>query len=139
MIHRLFAPYAPYALSIVRLLVGITFTLHGSQKVFGFFGGSGLEGFANYISSAFKFPGILGYIAAFIEFGGGILLILGLFTQYAALAIMPVMLVAFFGVHFKNGYFAQNGGFEYVLNLLVLLFVLIIGNSDKLSIMNVIR
>ena len=137
MFHRLFVLYRPYILTIIRLLVGLTFVLHGAQKVFGIFGGPGLAGFAQYVTSTMGLPSFFAYTAAFVEFGAGLLLVLGLFTEYAALSLMPVMLVAIFGVHFKSGFFAQTGGYEYALNLLILLLVLVIGGAGKLTVVDV--
>ena len=118
--------YQAWALCIVRLLMGTTFLLHGSQKVLGLFGGPGLEGFANFVSSM-GVPKILGYAAAFFEFFGGALMLLGILTEIGALMAIPVMIGAMVLVHAKNGFFIQNGGFEYSLNLLILALVLIIG------------
>lgn len=118
--------YQAWALFIVRLLLGATFMLHGSQKVFGLFGGKGLESFASSVV-AMGTPKILGYAAALFEFFGGLLIFLGIATELGALLTIPVMIGAIVLVHGSHGYFAQSGGFEYALNLLILAVVLIIG------------
>ena len=122
-----------WALLIDRLLVGITFVLHGSQKVFGWFGGSGIEGFANFCASL-GFPKFLGYAAAFFEFFGGLMIACGVIPEIAAALLIPVMVVALISVHAKNGFFIQNGGYEYALNLLVLLVVIIIAGAGEFAV-----
>ncbi len=123
-----------WALLIIRLLVGITFVLHGSQKVFGLFGGPGLSRFAEYITTL-GFPGVLGYCAAFTELIGGVLLVFGIVPKIAAFFLILVMLVALWKVHLHRGLFIQNGGYEYVLNLIILLIVIIIAGPGKWSVM----
>lgn len=127
----LFTDSCAWALLAIRLLVGITFALHGSQKVFGLFGGPGLAGFTNWITTL-GLPAMLGYVASFVEFCGGIALALGIMPRLAALLLMPVMVVAIWKVHFKNGFFIQKDGFEYSLNLLILLMILLIAGPGKL-------
>lgn len=122
--------YQNIALTIVRLLLGITFILHGSQKVLGLFGGSGLAGFASYVATL-GYPAWLGYMASFNEFFGGLLLVLGIVPELGAALIIPVMLVAIFNVHFSKGFFSHQGGYEYALNLLILALVVIIGGAGK--------
>ncbi len=119
-----------WALLMVRLVVGSIFILHGSQKVFGWFGGPGLQGFANWTASL-GVPTILGYLAAFAEFIGGIMIFFGIFPALGAAMIIPVMLGAVFLVHWKGGYFIQNNGFEYPFNLILLLVAIIIGGGGK--------
>jgi putative oxidoreductase len=121
-----------WALFIVRLLLGSTFILHGSQKVLGLFGGSGLSGFAGFVSRL-GMPAVLGYIAPFCEFIGGWLVLLGVVTEVGALLIVPVMLVAISAVHLSHGYFLDKQGFEYPLNMLLAAFALIVGGPGKLA------
>ena len=126
-----------WALFIIRLLVGITFVFHGLQMVFGAFGGQGLKGFAQYVTTTLGFPAFLAYCAAFIELIGGALLVLGIASEVAALLLIPVMLVAIVKVHSHNGFFVQNGGCEYPLNLLILLVVIIIAGPGKASLVDI--
>jgi len=114
------------ALLILRLTLGSIFILHGSQKLFGFFGGSGLTGFVQW-SAKLGIPAVLAYIAAFAEFFGGVSMFFGIATELGALMTIPVMIGAVVIVHGKSGYFAQNGGFEYPLNLIFLAIAIIIG------------
>src|SRR5215470_12665231 len=121
MLRRLRATSATWATIPLRLVAGMVFIAHGSQKVFGAFGGPGLRGFT---SSSAPFPAMrpawlwMG-AAAFAEFIGGILVLLGLFTRVGAFLIACVMLTAIAGVHWPN-FFANNRGFEYPLSLLAI-------------------
>ncbi len=124
-----------WALFIVRLTLGSIFILHGGQKVLGWFGGSGLQGFVNW-ASGMGVPTIFAYLAAFAEFFGGIMLFFGIFPELGATMIIPVMLGAVFLVHWKSGYFIQNNGFEYPLNLIFLLIAIIIGGGGKLVLLD---
>lgn len=118
------------AIFVVRVLVGVTFTLHGAQKVFGLFGGSGLEGFASFAASTGA-PKLLGYAAALFELAGGIMLTLGIAAEFGALLEIPVMLGALVLVHGSKGFFIQSGGYEYALNLLILCVVIVIAGPGK--------
>src|ERR1044071_8393682 len=102
-------------LFLLRLIVGIVFIAHGSQKVFGWFGGPGLQGTVGFMGNM-GIPAILAYTAAFTEFLGGIALILGLLTRVAALGLVIDMAVAIILVHLNSGFFAPKG-FEYPLSL----------------------
>ncbi len=98
----------------LRLAIGIMFTFHGSQKLFGAFGGYGIHGFTEGLAGmGIPFPQVSAYLAGGAEFFGGILLILGLLTRLAAIPLLAVMLVAIFKAHWANGFSMQNGGFEY--------------------------
>ena len=117
---------AQRGLCIVRIMLGVIFIAHGCQKVFGLFGGPGLEGFAHW-SATMNIPTYLAYGAAFCELIGGIMLLFGIATELADLALIPVMLGAVWLVHWNHGFFAQNGGFEYPLSLAFFLLALVIG------------
>jgi putative oxidoreductase len=121
-----------WGLTIVRVTLGTIFIAHGSQKVFGWFGGPGLESFVGWASS-FGIPGWLGYLAAFAELIGGCLLLTGIAAEIGALLVIPVMIGAVVIVHWKQGYFAQNGGFEYPLNLLLFALAIVVGGPGKLA------
>ncbi len=131
----LFTDSCAWALLAIRLLVGTTFALHGSQKVLGLFDGPGLAGFAHYITTL-GLPAMLGYVAALVEFCCGIALALGILPQLVALLLIPVMVVAIWKVHVRHGFFGQNGGFEYPLNLIILLIVIIIAGPGRLALLS---
>ena len=104
-------------LLLLRLTAGLTLAAHGAQKLFGWFGGPGLEGTGQFFETIGFLPGRRhALMAGLAETGGGLLLALGLFTPIGAAVICSVMLVAL-TVHIKNGFFAQNGGYEYALVL----------------------
>ena len=105
-------------LMVLRLVLGLTLAAHGAQKLFGWFGGPGLDGTARGFEGLGFIPGRrAAVLAGLAEGGGGLLLALGLFTPAAAAALLAVMVVASGSVHIQNGFFAQNGGYEYTLVL----------------------
>ena len=116
-----------WALTIVRVLLGGIFVLHGSQKMLGLFGGPGMAGFANWLFTTYAIPLYIGYAAAVAEFVGGGLLLLGICTQVGAVLVIGIMAGAIYLVHLPHGFFVQNGGYEYSLTLLILAVALIIG------------
>src|SRR5260370_7744635 len=83
----------PYALSLLRMIAGFTFALHGFQKLFGYFGGMG-GGTAHFYS--------LLWLAGFLETAGGILIVLGLWTSPVAFLLCGEMAVAYFKGHFPT-------------------------------------
>jgi len=105
-------------LLILRLVFGITMAAHGSQKLFGWFGGGGIAGTAPFMEQLGFRPGRLhAALAGLSEAGGGLMLALGFLTPFAAAMIVSVMLVATVAVHLAKGFFLQNGGYEYPLAL----------------------
>jgi putative oxidoreductase len=105
-------------LLIVRLVVGLTLAAHGSQKLFGWFGGGGVSGTAPSMEYLGFRPGRLqAALAGIAEFGGGVFLAAGLLTPAAAAVVVSVMLVAGVSAHGKNGFFLAKGGVEYTLAL----------------------
>lgn len=107
-------------LLILRLVVGLTMAAHGAQKLFGWFGGYGLQGTGGFLEQLGFVPGRRhALFAGLAEFIGGLLLALGLATPAAAALIVSVMFVAVATVHLKHGYFNSNQGYEYNLTLAV--------------------
>jgi putative oxidoreductase len=99
-------------LLVVRLLFGLAIAAHGAQIIWGWFGGYGLKGTGGSFETIGFRPGVAFAAAAGAsEFGGGILLALGLLTPVGAVAVLSAMLVAML-VHFKNGFFAAGKGIE---------------------------
>jgi putative oxidoreductase len=108
-----------YGLLVIRLIVGLTFAGHGTQKLFGWFGGHGLKGTGEWLESIGVKPGILmALVAGLAEFIGGLLFAAGLWLPVAAALIVITMLGAIFTVHGKNGYWITQNGFEYNLVLI---------------------
>ncbi len=118
------------ALTIVRLTLGSIFFLHGAQKVLGWFGGPGLDGFVKW-SGTMGITPALAYLAAFAEFIGGILLFTGILAELGAVMTICVMIGAVVIVHWTHGYFAQNGGFEYPFNLILFALAIIVGGPGS--------
>src|SRR5579871_1599798 len=97
----------------IRILFGLSIAAHGSQKLFGWFGGYGLKGTGGFFEQLGFRPGVpFAATAGLSEMGGGILLALGFFTPFGAAAVLSAMLVAIVSVHLKNGFFAMSNGFE---------------------------
>jgi putative oxidoreductase len=99
---------------LLRLTVGGFFVGHGTQKMFGWFGGHGLDATSQMFDGLGMRPGRRNAVAAGVaEAGGGAALALGLATPLAAGTLTSVMLTAIHRVHLKNGPWATNGGYEY--------------------------
>ena len=125
--------YADWATIPLRLALGIVFLMHGAQKMFGAFGGPGIAGTQGFMASlGVVLPGLIGIVVAAVEFFGGLLVLLGLFTRYASLLIAIDMLFAFILVHMKNGFFLPMG-FEFVFTLFLIAIALILTGAGKLS------
>lgn len=125
---------AGYALTILRVIVGIALIAHGSQKLFGAFGGYGLEGTAQYMESLGLTPGyLMALLSGGAEFFGGLGLLFGLLARPAAALVTVLLLVAIFTVHIGNGFFMANNGFEYALALLGGALAVLIEGAGKLS------
>ncbi len=120
-LHALTATDAGIAVTLLRLTLGLVMFPHGAQKMLGWFGGAGLTGTVDILSTHAGLPVPLVVLVIIAEFYGSIALILGAFTRVAALGIAAVMVGAIVTVHLPNGFFmnwtgAQAGeGFEYHL------------------------
>jgi putative oxidoreductase len=108
-----------FGLLIIRLVVGLTFAAHGTQKLFGWFGGYGPKGTGGWLESIGIKPGVqMAVMAGLGELIGGLLFAAGLFTPIGAILIIITMLVAIIKVHGPNGYWATTNGYEYNLALI---------------------
>lgn len=126
---------AGMAALVLRVPVGIILAAHGSQKLFGWFGGYGLEGTGQWMASIGLAPGhLMALLAGSVEFFGGLALLLGLLTRPAALVTAFTMLVAIFSVHFSNGLFLSNNGYEYALALFAATLALLVQGAGSISI-----
>jgi putative oxidoreductase len=104
------------ALLVLRVVCGALFAGHGSQKLFGWFRGHGLAGTGSYFESVGLVPGVpLAFLAGLAELAGGLLLASGLFLPVACLLLVAVMATAIGIVHWRNGVWAADGGFELPL------------------------
>ena len=118
-----------FALLVVRIFVGIVFVAHGSQKMFGAFGGHGLAG-------TVQFMGPIGYLVAVGEFFGGLGVLLGFLSRFSAAAQTVIMLGAIFTVHLRNGFIGTVGkpGFEFPFALIGLLACILIAGPGRYTI-----
>ena len=106
-------------LLIIRLVVGLSFAMHGSQKIFGWFGGHGIKGTAGFFESIGLKPGTaLAILAGLGELLGGLFFAAGSFMPLAVLLIVGTMLVAILTVTGKNGFDITAGGYEYNLTII---------------------
>ncbi|MGF9700127.1 DoxX family protein [Paenibacillus sp. MABNR03] len=106
-------------LLLIRLVIGLSFMAHGAQKLFGWFGGYGIKGTGGWFESmGMKRGALVALLAGLAEFGGGLLLALGLLTPVGGILIALTMVIAIVKVHGANGYWSTQNGFEYNLAIL---------------------
>jgi putative oxidoreductase len=111
----------PYVRSILRIVVGFLFSLHGMQKLLGLFGGMGGSG------ATAPFASLL-WVAGGLEMVGGLLILVGLFTAPVAFILSGEMAVAYFMMHFPQGFLPiRNGGELAVLYCFVYLYLCVAG------------
>lgn len=124
------------ALGIIRIMVGVVFLMHGSQKLFTY-QISGVAG--SFEQMGIPFPALSAVLATAAEFVGGLLLIMGLFTRLAAIPMAFTMLVAILTAHWGKGFFAGSGGYEYALLLMVILGAFAFAGGGAFAVDNLIR
>jgi putative oxidoreductase len=132
----------PYGPVVLRLAAGSVFVAHGAQKLFGVWGGGGLPGTAAFFSQLGLTPAFpLALLVGLVEFAGGLTLIFGAFTLFAALALAIDMAVAVWKVHLINGFFlnwnmvpGHGHGYEFNLTLLGALVALMLTGPGALSV-----
>jgi putative oxidoreductase len=113
------------ALLVLRIVVGLGFAAHGAQKLFGWFGGHGIDGTAGFFDQIGLRPARAhAYAAGVTEFAGGLLIAVGLGVPFAAAALIAVMTAAILTVHLRNGFFNTENGYEYNLELAAAVFAL---------------
>jgi putative oxidoreductase len=135
LINKVMFTRASYGLTVLRIFVGIIFAAHGSQKLFGMFGGYGIAGTAQYMESVGLAPGhLMAILSGGTEFFGGLALIIGLLVRPAALGLTFLSLVAIFTVHISHGLFMANNGYEFALALLGGSIAVLIEGAGKLSV-----
>ena len=123
------------AVLILRLFLGFSFMMHGSQKLLGAFGGGGVAGVAGMLSKLGLEPSqILAWVLSITEFVGGVCVFLGFLTRFWAAGLVIDMAVAIFKVHGANGFFASKNGFELPLAFGVMALVILLTGSGSLSV-----
>ena len=115
-----------------RVILALVFLYHGGQKMFGWFGGAGLEATAQFMNINLDIPVFLAYAAALSEFFGAVFLLLGIFTRISAFALGITMLVAIVTVH-PDAFLLSEGGMEYTLTLLFMSVLAFILGPGKIS------
>ena len=134
LITRLLSTNAGWAALALRIPVGIIFAAHGAQKLFGWFGGYGLEGTGQWMESIGLAPGtLMALLSGGTEFFAGLALIIGLLARPAALGLTILSRVAIFSVHIHNGLFMANHGYEFALALLGGSLAVLFEGAGKLS------
>lgn len=137
MFNKVIQSNAGFAALVLRVPVGIVLAAHGAQKLFGWFGGYGLEGTGQWMASIGLAPGyLMALMAGSAEFFGGLALMFGFLTRPAAVVNAFAMLVAIFSVHISHGLFISNNGYEFALALFAATFALAIQGGGKFAIDN---
>lgn len=116
------------SLLILRVVVGVIFIAHGSQKFFGVWGGMGLAKTVEMMGG-----GVIPYLVIIGEFFGGIGLVLGFLSRFSAASIIVIMIGAIVKVHWAGGFFAPKG-FEYNLALIGLALPILLCGPGRFSI-----
>jgi len=103
-------------LLVLRAVLGLGLAAHGAQKLFGWFGGYGLQGTGGWLESQGFRPGrVFALAAGLTEAAGGLLTAVGLFGPVGPALVVSVMIVAIGVAHWGHGFFAQSSGFELPL------------------------
>ena len=121
------------SLTVLRVVLGIIFIAHGYVKLFVPNGFSGFVGLLTAIK--IPLPLYAGILVSILEFAGGILLFIGLFSRWTSVFLIIEMLVTLFRVHLKNGFFISQQSYGYEFNLLILgvLLAILFGGPGALS------
>lgn len=121
-------------LLVLRLVLGGAFIAHGCQKLFGLFGGPGIDGFAGALRGfGYQQAGVLSLVTGVTELTGGSLVVLGLFTPLGAAGLLGIM-VNTIALKWGNGFFASpGGGFELDLALAAMASALVLGGPGRVA------
>jgi len=140
MFRKLMVTSATWITLPIRLGLAAVFIAHGSQKVLGAFGGPGFKAFtAGNTPFSFMRPAWLWLgAAALSELVGGFLVGIGFLTRIGAFCISCVMVSAIAGVHWPNGFFGSNRGYEYPMTLLAMALALLVGGGGQASVDRVV-
>jgi putative oxidoreductase len=140
-IDLLFGTYPSWSHLVVRLALGVIVFAHGAQKLFGWFGGSGLRATIAGFAQNLGIPAAATTAAAVVETFGGLAMLVGFLARPAAAGLAAVMLVAIATVHARHGFFlnasltpGKGHGYEYNLALLAMALSILIGGAGALSV-----
>lgn len=125
---------SPLAEPLLRVTAGLLLLPHGAQKLFGMFGGYGIDATGQFFATKLGLPASFALLAGLIEFVGGLLLAIGLGTRAAAALITGVMAVAVFQVHLGKGFFWTSGGYEYPLMWGILALTFVVRGGGRFSV-----
>jgi putative oxidoreductase len=129
-----YATVGDIAYALVRVVIGYILLMHGWVKV-----NTGIAGVAGFMGKSGLTPAeIFAGAAIFLETVGAICIIIGLFTRFFAAALAIELGIAFLAVHWAKGFSAQQGGFEYVLLLGIVMFAIALRGGGKYSLDRVI-
>lgn len=121
--------YAQYAPTVIRIMTGIIFLVHGIQKLQG-----GVAGVAGFLQSlGFPIASVFAMILIATEILGGLSFVLGYKTHWSAKFLAVVAVVAFLTVHISKGFFMQNGGYEFILLILAGVVSVYLSGPGKLA------
>lgn len=121
------------AMLVLRLAVGTVMFFHGSEKLFGWWGGEGLAGASEFFArQGYRPPALMALVAGVAETVAGALLMLGLATPLACLLLVST-LVNVMALHLRNGLSRRAGGFEYELVLLAGAVAVLLGGAGRWS------
>jgi putative oxidoreductase len=133
-LQKILATDSSFSSLVLRVGLGLALIPHGAQKLFGWFGGYGLEGTGGWMASIGLEPGVLmAAMAGSAEFFGGLALIVGLLVRPAAAVLALTMVVTIVMVHIENGLFMANNGYEFGLALLAVSVTLVIRGAGSVS------
>jgi putative oxidoreductase len=139
MFRKLMVTTDDWTLTLLRLVLGVIFFVHGAQKTLGWFGGYGFSGTMGFFTNMMHIPAPFAFLAICAEFLGGLGLIVGLLGRVAAFGISVNMIVAVLMIHSHFGFFMnwtgqQRGeGFEYHLLAVAVAIVIMVKGSGAFS------
>lgn len=135
-LQPLYASLSRLSYPMIRFFTGLILMPHGAQKLFGWFGGYGLEGTGGFFTQNLGLESGI-FWAALVgaaEFFGGLFLAVGFLTRPSAIAVAVVMAYAAFIVHLPNGFFWNKGGYEYPLLWGLIALAIAFRGSGELSV-----
>lgn len=139
MVASIFHTESTFSLTVLRVALGIVLFPHGAQKLLGWFGGYGFKGTLGFLTGTVGLPGFVGVSVILVEFFAPLLLIAGLATRGAALAVFGLFVGIILTSHLKHGFWmnwygqhpAGQEGYEYHLLVLGMAAALILGGAGK--------